>query len=132
MENLVSPWFLQGDKIVSALNPNTKLQMIASDDIGKFGALAFEKSQELNGQEIDIAGEAVTMNEAVAALSESMGKKLEYQQIPMSAVRQNSEDFALMLEWFESTGYNADIASLDKKYGIKPRTLKEWAREQKK
>ena len=129
MENLVGPWFLQGDKIVSALDPNTKLQMIAADDIGKFGALAFEKAKELNGQEIDIAGDAVTMTEATAAIGKSMGKKLEYQRIPIDAVRQNSEDFAIMLEWFESTGYNADIAGLEKRYGIKPRTLEEWLRD---
>jgi len=131
MENLTSPWFLQGDKIVTAMDPNTKLQMIAVDDIGRFGALAFEKGSELKGQEFDIAGDAITMPEAAAGLSEPLGRKLEYQRIPIEAVRQNSEDFALMLEWFESTGYSVDIAGLEKRYGIKPKTFREWAREQR-
>ena len=38
MENLPTPWFLNGDKLTTALKPETKLQMIAVDDIGKFGA----------------------------------------------------------------------------------------------
>jgi hypothetical protein len=32
-----------------------------------------------------------------------------------------------MLEWFESTGYSADIPSLEPRFGIRPATVKEWA-----
>ena len=35
-----------------------------------------------------------------------------------------------MIEWFESTGYSADIASLEKRFGIRPLTLLEWVRGQ--
>ena len=52
--------------------------------------------------------------------------------IPIAAVRQNSEDMAIMLEWFDRVGYSADIASLEGKWGIKPLTLREWVRSQKK
>ena len=45
-------------------------------------------------------------------------------QIPMSEVRKNSEDFALMLEWFERVGYDVDIAGLERKSGIRPTNLK--------
>ena len=43
MENIVSPWFLNGDKIYSALAPKTVLQMIAVRDIGVYGARAFTR-----------------------------------------------------------------------------------------
>ncbi|MDX2051793.1 MAG: NmrA/HSCARG family protein [Polyangiaceae bacterium] len=127
MENLVSPWFLNGDKIFTALKPNTKLQMIASDDIGRIGAQAFIQSAELNGQELDLAGDSVTMPEAAAVLSRALGRKIEFVEIPIAEVRKNSEDFALMLEWFESVGYSADMAALEKKFGRLQR-LEEWAK----
>ena len=38
MENLLAPFSLQGSTLASALGPGTKLQMIAVDDIGWFGA----------------------------------------------------------------------------------------------
>ena len=38
MENLMAPFSLQGDTLSWALGPATKLQMIAVDDIGWFGA----------------------------------------------------------------------------------------------
>jgi uncharacterized protein YbjT (DUF2867 family) len=132
MENLPSAWFLQGDKLVTALKPETKLQMVAADDVGKFSAAAFVDAEKFKGVELDYAGDAATMPEAAAALSELTGKTITYQQIPISAVRQNSEDFAKMLEWFDAGGYTADIPSLESKWGIRPLTLKQWVRTQKK
>lgn len=130
MENLLSPWFLDGDKLVSTLKPETKLQMIAVEDIGTFGALAFTRAAELGGREIDLAGDAVTLPEAAATLSRELGRPLEYLQIPIGEVRKNSEDFALMLEWFDSTGYDADIAGLAQEFGVKLLSLEAWARKQ--
>jgi uncharacterized protein YbjT (DUF2867 family) len=130
MENLPSPWFLQGDKLVTAMRPETKLQMLASDDVGKFGAKAFIDADKLKNAEFDIAGDAVTMPEAAAAVSKLVGKPVTFQQIPIEAVRQNSDDFAKMLEWFEAVGYSADIGSLESKYGIRPLILADWVRQQ--
>ena len=131
MENLPSPWFLNGDKLTTALKPETKLQMVAVDDIGKFSAAAFVEADKFKGAEIEYAGDAVTMAEAAAAVSELTGKTVTYQPIPIAAVRQNSEDFALMLEWFDAVGYAADIPSLESRWGIRPLTLKQWVRAQK-
>jgi uncharacterized protein YbjT (DUF2867 family) len=126
MENLPSPWFLNGDKLVSALDPKTVLQMIAVSDIGQYGALAFT-DERFKNLELDIAGDAATMPQTAEILSGALGRKIEYLQIPISEVRKNSEDFALMLEWFDAVGYDADIAGNAKTYGVKPTSLKEWA-----
>jgi len=130
MENLPSPWFLNGDKLTTALKPQTKLQMVAVDDIGKFSAKAFAEADKFKGAEIEYAGDAVTMAEAAAAMSELTGKTVSYQPIPIDAVRANSLDFALMLEWFDAVGYAADIPSLESRWGIRPLTLKQWVRAQ--
>ena len=49
----------------------------------------------------------------------------------MAEVRKNSEDFALMLEWFERVGYNVDIPGLEKEFGVKSTTFAAWAKGQK-
>lgn len=130
MENMFSPWFLHGDKVVVAMKPTTTLQMIAADDIGKYGALAFERAEELNRVELDIAGDALTIPAATAVMSEALGRKLEFIQAPIEEVRKQGEDMAKMLEWFDAVGYIADIAGLEKKYGIKPVKFTEFARLQ--
>src|SRR5262245_51559278 len=49
MENLPSPWFLNGDKLNTALKPETKLQMVAVDDVGKFSSKAFTDAETFRG-----------------------------------------------------------------------------------
>jgi uncharacterized protein YbjT (DUF2867 family) len=127
MENLVGPWFLQGDKLVTALDPATKLQMVAVEDIGRYGAMLFQRAEEMNGIALDLAGDAVTLPEAAAALSRALGREITYQPIPIAMVRQNSEDMAKMLEWFDETGYDADIVRVPRFFGIPTLTLAPWA-----
>jgi uncharacterized protein YbjT (DUF2867 family) len=126
MENL--PGMVQGDVLRLALTPTTKLQMIAVDDIGRFAAQAFTDPTRWDRAEVELAGDSVTMLEAAGALTEMLGRRIGYEQLPIDAVRQQSEDFALMLEWFERVGYNADIRALEQKWRIRPVTLREWAR----
>lgn len=127
MENLLTSWFLNGDKILAAMDPKTVLQMIAVQDIGRYGARAFTDAAALNRREIDIAGDAATMPDAAATLGQVLGTPLTFVRVPIEDVRKNSDDFALMLEWFDRVGYNADIAGNAKAFGIKPTTLAEWA-----
>lgn len=130
MENLLSPWFLNGDSLVGALDPATRLQMIAVEDIGTFGARAFTEAGRLAGREIDIAGDAVTLPEAADTLSRAFGRTIRFVPIPIAEVRRNSEDFALMLEWFDRVGYDADIDALKREFGIPLLSLDAWARKQ--
>ncbi len=129
MENLVAPWFLNGDALHAALKPTTVLQMIAVGDIGQYGARAFTDAAAMNRREIDIAGDAVTLPEAAAILGQALGRTIEFVQVPIEEVRKNSEDTALMLEWFDRVGYNADIPALAREFGIPPTTLAAWAAE---
>ena len=127
MENLLSPWFLNGDKLYAALKPTTVLQMIAVNDIGQYSARAFADAARLNRREIDIAGDAITIPQAAALLSEALRRRIEFVPIPIEEVRKNSTDLALMLEWFDRVGYSADIPALVREFGIPPTTFKAWA-----
>ena len=126
MENLVAPFSLQGSTLAVALGSGTKVQMIAVDDIGWFGARAFTDAAALNRREIDLAGDVRTMPEAAEILTESLGRPITFAQTPIEQVRQYSEDTALMLEWFERVGYSADIAGLEREFGRTLTKLPEW------
>jgi len=126
MENLVSPWFLNDGTLSAAMNPATVLQMIAVDDIGKYGALAFTDPR-LRNRAIDIAGDAVTMPEAARVVGQAMGRSITFVELPIDQVRQHSEDMAIMLQWFGDVGYDADIPALVREFGIAPTTLEAWA-----
>ena len=131
MENLTSPWFLNGDVIYAAMRPDLTLQMIAVEDIGRYAARGFTNADKLNRREIDLAADEATMPDVAAALSRGLGRNISFTQIPISEVRKNSDDFATMLEWFDRVGYDVDIPSLEREFGIKGMTLTEWAAKQR-
>jgi uncharacterized protein YbjT (DUF2867 family) len=130
MENLAGPWFkpaIEQGMLAVGIRPGTKLQMIAVADIGKYGRQAFERHAELNGKALDIAGDELTMPETATILSRVLGKPVTHFQVPIEEVRKASEDFALMLEWFDRVGYDADIAGTARASGIAPTRFAEWA-----
>ncbi len=131
MENLTSPWFLNGDTIHAAMRPDLKLQMISVGDIGKYVARGFTSAGTLNRREIDLAADEATMLDVAMALSRGLGRTISFVQIPISEVRKNNEDFATMLEWFDRVGYDVDIPSLEREFGIKGTRLTDWAAGQK-
>jgi uncharacterized protein YbjT (DUF2867 family) len=130
MENLLAPFSLQGSTLAWALGPGTKLQMVAVDDIGWFGARAFTDAAALNRREIDLAGDVRTMPEVAEILTQALGRPIAFAQTPIEPVRQYSKDTALMLEWFDRVGYSADITGLEREFGRALTKLPDWARGQ--
>jgi uncharacterized protein YbjT (DUF2867 family) len=129
MENFQQPDFRNGireGKLALALEPTTRLQMVAVPDIGKYGKLAFEQPELLNGRSIDLAGDELTIPEAAAVFSRALGRDVEFVRVPIEEVRKWSDDFAIMLEWFDAVGYDADIQGTAKEFGIPPTPLAEW------
>jgi uncharacterized protein YbjT (DUF2867 family) len=129
MENFLGPQMLpllkQG-KISMPLAPTTKLQMVAVDDIGRLGAIAFLRRPELAGRAIDLAGDELTLPDAARVLTEVTGRKVDYEQQPIEQVRAFSQDVALMYEWFERVGYDADIAAVERSLGLELVRFQRW------
>ena len=133
MENLLSPGFkpyLDQGTLAIGMKPETKLQMMAVRDIGKYGLRVFERYEQLNGRAIDIASDELTGPEAAKILSEVTGRKIEFYSVPIEQVRAGSEEYAVMLEWFDAVGYEADIEKTAQEFGVRPTSFREWAKEQ--
>jgi uncharacterized protein YbjT (DUF2867 family) len=129
MDNFLSPWFkpaLDEGNLAMAVQPATRLQMIAVSDIGKYGCMAFERHAEMNGKAIDLAGDEMTMPQAAAVIAKAKGKPVQFMSVPIEEVRKFSEDYALMLEWFDAVGYDVDIAGTAAEYGVGPTSFEEW------
>ena len=134
MENFRSPWLwpaLEKGRLDIALKPGTKLQMVAVGDIARYALLAFEKNTGLNRVAIDLAGDELTMPEAAEVLTEALGRKIQYAETPIAAVRAASPEMATMFEWFNRVGLNADIKEVARKYGVEALSLKNWAHKVK-
>ena len=134
MENLLQPWMLSSlrqGKLAMALPASRSLQQITVADIGAFVAAVIERNDTVFGRRFDIAGDELTGEEAAAILSKVTGREVHYEGFPPDVLRAQSEDMALMFEWFDSTGYAADIKSLRRDFPeVTWHTFEEWARKQ--
>jgi uncharacterized protein YbjT (DUF2867 family) len=134
MENLLQPWMvssLRQGKLTMALPASRSLQQIAVADIGAFVAAVIERRDTAFGRRFDIAGDELTGKEAAAILSKVTGRDVHYEGFPPDVLRAQSEDMALMFEWFDRTGYTADIKSLRRDFPeVKWHSFEQWARQQ--
>lgn len=132
MENIVAPWSvgaLRQGTHAFAMPPERILQLIALADIGAFVAALVERRDDVFGKRFDIAGDELSGEEQAQILSQAIGRPIAYQEIPIAAARQQSEDAALMFEWFDRVGYDADIAALRRDFPeVHWQSFADWAR----
>ena len=134
MENLLAPWntaWLRSGVYALALPAGRQLQQIAVADIGGFAAEVIARPDEFAGERIEIASDEHTGTEAAAIVANASGHEMTYVEVPLEQVRAESEDLAIMFEWINRVGYQADLAGLRAQYqNVGWHTLEDWAAAQ--
>jgi uncharacterized protein YbjT (DUF2867 family) len=122
------PQLRQG-RILTALLPGTRMQLIAADDVGAFARAAILEPERFNHRDIELAIEALTMAEVAATLSRVLGKRVEARSVsPDEAVAAGLfPGWVRSQEWTNEVGYRADIAALTR-YGVRLTPFEEWVR----
>lgn len=136
-------------QIVSATKVDSKIDMMNVDDQAALIAKAFADFTPFDHQEIDLAGESISLAEVASVLSEVTGKKVQatyqsgdellaneeygnvlrkvYPQFdPTMIVKANLDS----QEWFNTDGYQVNIAHANN-FGVKLSSFKEWAKRHK-
>jgi uncharacterized protein YbjT (DUF2867 family) len=132
MDNFAAqpPQLVDGSILVRlALHPDTKLQMIATADIGVFAADAFDHPEDYLGVALPLAGDELTGTQLAQTFQDATGIPARYEEQPIEEIRAFSDDLAVMFEWIHKAGYDqADIRRLRERHpGL--RSLHSWLRE---
>lgn len=136
MENYAMPKaqgmfpLLQQGRIVTAFKSETRLQMIAADDVGVFAAAAFAEPARFHGQNIDMAIEALTQVEVAEILSRVTGKQVTAESVTPEEAKTAggmNPGWVRSQEWTNEAGYRADIEKL-KSWGIPLTSFEEWGK----
>jgi uncharacterized protein YbjT (DUF2867 family) len=119
-------------KLMDAVRADKPYQTIATDDIGGFVALAFERPQDFIGLELELAGSELTNLEAAEIFSRVLDKPVKFRELPLPMVRLFlGKEFYQMFRWFSEAGFKADIAGLRRNYpDVRLQTLEEWLRNE--
>jgi uncharacterized protein YbjT (DUF2867 family) len=114
MEN----WFHWKDQLVAGrlelpLQPETRLKMLAVDDIGAFVALAFEHPGKWIGRTFEIAGDELSMTQLTQAFSRMLGHAVKYVQLPWEDFERRIDPAHFkMFQWLDRVGFHIDIPAV--------------------
>lgn len=112
MENYAEPAFgLAGGTLATPLAPDAAEQLVAVDDIGAAAALAFAEPDRYLGATLELAGDALTPAELVAAIGAATGRAVRYVQVPLDGLRAKAPDAARAFDFLNGGGYRVDLAA---------------------
>jgi uncharacterized protein YbjT (DUF2867 family) len=132
MENLSAyfrPQEHDGEIVVTlGLEPGTALQVIAVDDIGAIAVEALDRPDESLGTAVEIAGDEVTGEQIARTFGGVLGVPARFRSLPIPQLRAVAGDeMADMFQWFNTSGYQADIPALRTRYPFLS-TLEDWVK----
>jgi len=115
-------------KLADPIRADKSYQTIAVENIGSFGALAFHRPKDFIGLELEIAGSDLTNVQAAEVFSRVLGKHVKFQKLPLALVRLVlGKEFYQMFQWFNDSGFKADIPALKRNYPeVHLLNLEEW------
>jgi uncharacterized protein YbjT (DUF2867 family) len=98
--------------LTGTLKPNTKMHMLALDDLGFIVShILTHRNQYLN-QYIDIASDCLTVAEMKTIYEKTAGKRPKSWQVPSWMLRILNKDFAKQLAWQNDPGWSFSIEPL--------------------
>jgi uncharacterized protein YbjT (DUF2867 family) len=108
---------IENGMLAMPFKPDTRLQMIAIDDVGVLAKNAFDHRGHWLGRALDIAGDELSMSELAQSFSHAFEREVKYRQIPWEEFEQQAgPSMTRLYQWIDSTGYRADIAALRAEY----------------
>lgn len=118
MENwLGMKQMIEDGTIALPLDPGTRLQMVAVDDIGGVVATIFEHSGKWQDRTFEVAGDELSMTELADAFSRAADREVQYRQVPWEEFEaQSGPEVTAMYRWFQGVGYHVDIPAVRQEY----------------
>ena len=119
---------LKAGKILTAFKPETRLDLVAPEDIGAFALAAFEHPARYNHKNIDLAADSLTMTEVAALLQAETKKNVTAVHVsPGQAVEAGLfPGWVNSQEWSNEAGYQVNIDAV-RAYGVPLTTFAQWA-----
>jgi uncharacterized protein YbjT (DUF2867 family) len=119
---------LLGGTLLDPIRADKPYQLIATDDIGEWAALALTQPERFIGKSLEIAGDELTNPQIAASFARVMGRAVKFRRLPLFVTRLAlGREFYQMFKWFNDEGYRADLTALRRDYPeVKPTSLEVW------
>ncbi|KAJ7445981.1 NAD(P)-binding protein [Mycena galericulata] len=111
---------------LTQLKPTTRLQFVATSDIGGVAALALQHPDRYLGTDVDIAGDQLSAKDLEDGWREVLGEDMRPTMFGGTALAwaicTGVKELRLMFKFFNEVGFNVDIPALREQYP----DLKDW------
>lgn len=110
---------------------DARVQHIATRDIAAFAVAAVEDPERFTHHSIELASQALTMDEIAAVLSEETGRSYTHRTLTLAEATDAGIYPGVVHSqlWDSRIGYHAPLADdLEMQWGIRPLTFRDWAR----
>ncbi len=121
------PFFIWG-LLTGMMRKGGTVQMVAVDDIAAFALKAFDNPQDWMGKAVELAGDELTMAEALAVFRRVTGRTPPHVPMPIAPVAWFSRELRANVHFMNDLGWKADIAAL-RTLHPELRTLEAWVGE---
>jgi len=114
--------------ILTAIAPETRMPLIAADDIGAAAALALAEPERFAGAAIELAGDWLTLGEVADILGRIKGVTITARTLPPAdlVARGQHAGWVESQQWQNVVGYPARPAMMEA-LGLKPIRFADWA-----
>ncbi|CAF0788741.1 unnamed protein product [Adineta steineri] len=124
MENLFYATRYDKEKINFWTDPQTIVNHIACEDIGKVAAQAFLNPEKYNHQSIELAGDTMNGNQLCETFSKVLERPMKYVKMDV-----RDESTRLMIQWIENSKFVVDVKALKEEYGLNLKSVEDFMRE---
>ncbi|MEV0219087.1 NmrA family NAD(P)-binding protein [Streptomyces sp. NPDC050704] len=115
--------------LVSVLNPETRVSLVAVDDIGRAAAAAHSAPERFDGVELELASDYLSMTEIAEILSRALGTQLSAPNMTEEeALAAGMPAYAASHEWLNVAG-QPGRPQYARALGIPLTSFEEWAQE---
>ena len=134
MDNVIAPWSIEGLKsgrIAQAMPADRSLQQVSVRNIGELVASLINRRESVFGESFDFAGDELSGEESAEILTRITGHEVSYETLPISVVKEQSDDMAAMFAWFDRLGYNVNMPELHQLFSdVKWQSYPQWVEAQ--
>lgn len=107
MENLFLPSFGLGEgKFINPLPEEKAISWVSTSDIGTFVRIIFQNYKEFDGKTVDFGGDLFTPKQILQLLEEKLKQPIDFVQVPLEVLFEQSETFAKLVEMIDKEGYD--------------------------
>jgi len=130
MENLLLPSFGLGEgKFINPLPEDRAIPYVATQDIGVFARIIFQNQRQFVGKTIDLGSDVFTPKQILYLLESKLGQSIEFVQVPLEILYQQSKTFAQLVEMIAKEGYDTIDYNFIKQWMPKLTTFDQWMDE---